>query len=64
MAAVESIKRAVKDGDLLGLCADRLQDLHINVNDGLGPEDYTSLHWACHYGKAEVRVARFADVAI
>ncbi len=53
---MENVKRAIKNRDLLGLSADKFQELHINLNEGLGLEDYTSLHWACHYGKAEVEM--------
>ena len=54
MAVVESIKKTVKNGDLQGLSAERFHELGLQLNQGLGPKEYTSLHWACHYGKAEV----------
>lgn len=56
MAVVEeNIKRAIKSGDLEGLSADRLRELRVELNVGLGVDEYSCLHRACHYGKPEVR---------
>lgn len=54
MAAEEDLKRAVRDGDVKSLSADRFRELGVEVDQGLGVDDYASTHWACHYGKAEV----------
>ena len=54
MAAIENIKRAIRNGDLQGLSVEKFQELGLELNEGLGPKEYTPLHWACHYGKAEV----------
>ena len=49
------MKKAVRSGDLKNLSAERFQELGLDLDAGLGPDEYNSLHWACHYGKAEVR---------
>lgn len=54
MAVEESVKRAIRKGDLQSLSADRLQELGVEIDGGIGRDDYTILHWACHYRKAEV----------
>ena len=51
---MERVKKAVKSGDLRELTAEKFQELGVHVDQGTGAEDYSSLHWACHYGKAEV----------
>lgn len=56
MAAVEAIKRAVRSGDLDALEEQKLQEMNVSVNNGLGNDDFTPLHWACYYGQAEVRL--------
>ena len=48
------MRRAVKNGDLAGLSAERLEELSVELEKPLGTDEYTCLHWACHYGKAEV----------
>lgn len=60
MAVVENIKKVIKDGDLQGLSADKFHGFGVQLNEGLGPKDYTCLHWACHYGKAEVKITMLA----
>ena len=50
----EVVKRAVATGDAEALAAERLNELGVDVNDTIGSDGYTPLHWACHYGKAEV----------
>lgn len=54
MAVEMALKRAVRGGDLNLLSWERLGELGVQVDQGLGVEDYALLHWACHYGKAEV----------
>ncbi len=51
---MEAIKRAVRDGDLNGLSAARFLELGVEIDEASGADEYTCLHWACHYGKAEV----------
>lgn len=55
MAAEESVKRAVRGGDVKGLTAERFKELRIELDGGLGTDQYATLHWACHHGKAEVQ---------
>lgn len=55
MAAEESVKRAVRSGDLAGLSRERFRELGIELDEGLGADQYSVLHWACHQGKAEVK---------
>ena len=31
-----------------------LKELSVELEKPLGTDEYTCLHWACHYGKAEV----------
>lgn len=50
----EVVKRAIAGGDAEALAAERLDELGVDVNDTIGNDGYTPLHWACHYGKAEV----------
>ncbi len=52
----ETVKQAIKAGDLGTLGPERLEELGVDVNECLGSEDYTTLHWACHYGRAEVLI--------
>ena len=52
--AEENVRRAIKNGDLAGLSAERLEELSVELEKPLGTDEYTCLHWACHYGKAEV----------
>lgn len=51
---MEKLKKAVKNGDLKELSAEKFLELGLQVDQGLGAEDYSCLHWACHHGKAEV----------
>lgn len=55
MAAEECVKKAVRSGDLGSLSAQRFGELGIELDEGLGVDQYSALHWACHHGKAEVR---------
>lgn len=50
----ETVKQAIKTGDFAGLDPERLEKLGVDVNECLGSEGYTTLHWACQYGRAEV----------
>ncbi len=50
----ETVRQAIKAGDLAALAPERLEELSVDVNECLGSEGYTTLHWACHYGRAEV----------
>lgn len=52
--AMEKLKRAVKNGNLEELSPEKFQELGLQVDQSLGAEEYSCLHWACHYGKAEV----------
>ena len=54
MAAVEAIKKAIRSGDTDDLEEEKLHELGVDVNSTLGNDGYTPLHWACHYGRAEV----------
>jgi len=56
-AAMENLKRAVRSGDVKALSAGRLDELRLEVNEGVLPDLYTALHWACHYRNAEVYTA-------
>ena len=53
--AMENLKRAVRAGDMKALSAGRLDELRLELNEGVLPDVYTALHWACHYRNAEVR---------
>ena len=53
--ATEFVKKAIREGNLEILEADNLHDLDIELNEGLGEDGYTPLHWACYYGRTEVR---------
>ena len=55
----EAVKKAVRAGDVEALAAEKLRDLGVSANDGIGRDGYTSLHWACHYGNAEVHNLTF-----
>ena len=52
----EESHKEYSNGDLAGLSAERLaiEDLSVELEKPLGTDEYTCLHWACHYGKAEV----------
>lgn len=52
--AEENVRRAIKIGDLASLSAERLEELSVELEKPLGADEYTCLHWASHYGKAEV----------
>ena len=49
--AEENVRRAIKNGDLAGLSAERLEELSVELEKPLGTDEYTCLYWACHYGK-------------
>ena len=53
--AEERIKRAVRGGELQDLTLDSLRELGVGLDEGVGLVEYNCLHWACHYGKAEVK---------
>ena len=54
VAAMENLKRAVRAGDMKALSAGRLDELRLELNEGVYPDHYAALHWACHYRNAEV----------
>ena len=49
--AEENVRRTIKNGDLAGLSAERLEELSVELEKPLGTDEYTCLHWACHYGR-------------
>ena len=53
--AVNTVKEAIRSGDLDALEEERLEELGVYANSELGEDGFTPVHWACHYGKAEVR---------
>ena len=55
MAAVEAIKKAIRSGNVEDLEKSNFQECGLDIDSGLGDDNYTALHWACHYGRAEVR---------
>lgn len=52
--AVEVIKKAIRSGDLDALEKRKMEEMNVEINTGLGADDFTPLHWACYYGQAEV----------
>ena len=52
--AVNSIKEAIRSGDLDALDEERLHELGVDSDSELGEDGYTPIHWACHFGRAEV----------
>ena len=52
--AADSIKEAIRRGDLDVLDEERLEQLGFDANSKLGDDGFTPVHWSCHYGRAEV----------
>ena len=52
--AVNTVKEAIRSGDLDALDEDKLEELGVYANSELGDDGFTPVHWACHYGRAEV----------
>lgn len=52
--AVSAVKEAIRSGDVDALDEDRLQELGVDANSELGEDGFTPVHWACHFGRAEV----------
>lgn len=54
MSAGEKLKKAIFSGDLEALEKVNFQKYGLDINSPLGNDGYSALHWACHYGRAEV----------
>ena len=61
---METIKRAIRSGDLDALEEHKLQEMNVDVDTGLGSDDFTPLHWACYYGQAEVVLMHENEIVI
>lgn len=52
--AANTVKEAIRSGDVDALDEDKLEELGFNANSVVGDDGFTLVHWACHYGRAEV----------
>lgn len=51
---INTVKEAIRSGDVEALDEDRLEELGVGANSVVGDDGFTLVHWACHYGRAEV----------
>ena len=54
MSVAERLKSAVRSGDLEVFKEANFQKYGLDINSPLGNDGYSTLHWACHYGRVEV----------
>ena len=52
--AANTVKEAIRSGDVDALDEERLEELGFNANSVVGDDGFTLVHWACHFGRAEV----------
>ena len=52
--AANTVKEAIRSGDVDVLDEERLEELGLNANSVVGDDGFTLVHWACHFGRAEV----------
>jgi hypothetical protein len=54
MMAASTVKEAIRSGDVDALDEERLEELGFKANSVVGDDGFTLVHWACHFGRAEV----------
>ncbi|XP_064394153.1 ankyrin repeat domain-containing protein 42-like [Halichondria panicea] len=54
MSVGEALKKAIRSGNVEDLEESNFQNYGLDINSALGSDGYSALHWACHYGRAEV----------
>ncbi len=54
MSVGEALKKAIRSGNVEDLEESKFQHYGLDINSALGSDGYSALHWACHYGRAEV----------
>lgn len=63
MMAASTVKEAIRSDDVDALDEERLEELGFNANSVVGDDGFTLVHWACHFGRAEVRVFK-TDISL
>ncbi len=56
MSVGEALKKAIRSGNVEDLEESNFQNYGLDINSALGSDGYSALHWACHYGRAEVNL--------
>ena len=50
----EAVKQAIRSEELEALELQNLERLGVKLDEGIGSDGFTPMHWACHYGRAKV----------